>query len=439
MVYLLFHKQWYDTNTDRGVKHRSSLKKVRFDEENGKNSPSTGSPFRKNYNNNDLPAGNGYKVVPRENSNENLRNAMRGSKEERERSKISDSDLQVNLPNGSERLDTKMVGIRGSRNVRKRSSFKDKNVKYRARMKELNRGSIGHILDRLNIRKGLNASGKGSNMFASLPYRTGERGSRPDLIQSVMDADKRTGKEFTRRPSLEFFQDLSSQLNTGKKQEQAKVQWTDTPVTIFQNGALRASRNSLQNVSTQDELVRSSSDYEIDSITTPTPVENVKELSEEGSMNDVPVSNIDEEIAYRVVINGAELKSKKSGENLNKESAWHDRVKPATHESQSQRKIKLPKGFIGILPKYKPQVQNTGKEDTIRLEKAKKSLAKRRKSEGFDSSFPKMNSNTSNDEDRKEHYLIRSLPLPSHSNHRGAKADNAMFSNDFMESKQVCT
>ena len=428
------------------MKHRSSLKKVRFDEENGKNSPSTGSPFRKNnnnnnnnnINNNDLPVGNSYMIAPRGNSNENFREAMRRNKQERERSKISDGDLQVNFSNGSEGPDTKVVGVRGSRNVRKRSSFKDKDAKYRARMKELNRGSIGHILDKLNIRRGLNASGKGSNMFASLPYRAGERGSRPDLIQSVMDADKRTGKEFTRRPSLEFFQDLRSQLNTGKKQEQTKVQRTDMPVTIFHNGALRASRDSLQNVSRPDDLVTTSTNDEINSETTPTLGENVKDFPEKGSINDVPVSNIDEEIAYRVVINGAELKNKKSGENSNETSASSNHAKPAAHEPQSQRKIKLPKGFIGILPKYKPQVQTTEKEDTIRLEKAKKGLAKRRKSEDFDINFSKINSNISYDDDKKEHYLIRSLPLPSHSSHRGAKGDKAMLSNDFMDSKQVC-
>ena len=415
------------------MKHRSSLKKVRFDEDdNGKNSQTNDSLFQNIYNNNDLTVDNGYMIIPGGRSEEQLREQMRKNKEEWERSNMDSIVVQES----SELSNKKRDNIGGSRNVRKRSSFKDKNAKYRERMKELNRGSIGHILDRLNIKRGLNGVGKGGNIYSSLPYRAGERDSRPDLIQSVMDADKNAGKEFTRRPSLEFFQDLRSQLNSGRKHEGTKLQRSDVPVTIFHNGNLRASRDNLQDLDTSDDLVERTSDNQSNAEITSIPDENVKEQSEGSSSNDIPVSRIDEDSRYRVVISGAELKKKITTERPNEKNGLHSYIKPASHQPHPQRKIKLPKGFIGILPKYRPQTQNDEKK---RFDKPTKGFAKSKKSEGADVNFSTINSSPLPDDRNKEHYLIRTLPLPSLGSHGGTKSDKRRHSSDFMDSKQVGT
>ena len=418
------------------MRHRSSLKKVRFDEDNGRNIPSNDTARLTVNNNNDFNIENGYMIIPGGSSDEQLRERMRRKKEEWARSNMNGVELQENGDEGSNK---KSSGIGGSRNVRKRSSFKDKNAKYRARMRELNRGSIGHILDRLNIRKGLNTSGRGDNMYASLPYRTGERGSRPDLIQSAMDADKRAGKEFTRRPSLEFFQDLRSQLNSGRKQEQTKVQRSDVPVTIFHNGTLRASRDNLQTLDVSDDVMDRTSDSESSSEKAAISDENMTQLSEDSSVSDVPISRIGGDSSYRVVINGAELKNKKSVENRNETNSAHTVIGSTTQEPHVQRKIKLPKGFNGILPKYRPQPQSTVRERTSSFDKVIKTFTRSKRNEGTEANFSTIRSSNVVDDGQKEHYLVRTLPLPSLGSHGGAKSERRMSADGSMDNKQVCS
>ena len=408
---------------------------MRFDEDNGsRNSPSRdSSPLKATKNNNEFTIENGYMIIPGGSSEEQLRERLRRNKEEWERSNMIDIDFEEKLSNGEGASEKKQEITGGSRNVRKRSSFKDKNAKYKSRTKELNRGSIGHILDKLHLRKGLGQSG---SMYASLPYRSGERGSRPDLIQSVLDADKTAGKEFTRRPSLEFFQDLSSQLNSGKKRQSTKAQKTDVPVTIFHNGTLRASRDNLQSLEVEDERVKSVSEPESGSATPKTPEEYAKEPLKI-PISDIPVSRIDDEITNRVIMNGAEIKSRKSVENMNEKSDSRTFARPKTHEPHPQRKIKIPKGFIGILPK-RPQRQSMDKEENKTVGKTRNSVTRKTKGETVDRNVHVVNKELPEDVN-KEHYLIRTLPLPSHGSHGNTRSDKVnTFPNHFTSDyKQV--
>ena len=429
------------SSAETSMKHRSSLKKVRFDEDNGQSSPANDHPSQGFYNNNDYTIDNGYLIMPGGRSEAELRERLRRNREEWERSNVIDIDFEEKMSSGAGEKEKKTESVGGSRNVRKRRSFKDKNAKYRARVKEQNRGSIGHMLDKLHLRKGLNQS---RGLSASLPYRAGERGSRPDLIQSVLDADKNAAREFVRRPSLEFFQDLSSQLSSGSKREaKHKLPQTDIPVTIFHNGALRASRDNLNDGESFDSQKYESSESKNVTEAAQKAIE-IKTKSPARTPNDIPVSRVDDDSAYRVVIDGAGRRKKMVGNGDEKESsrAFED---AKTHEPHPQRKIKLPKGFTGILPKHKLQELKIDKESngTMKLEKTRKGFLKTKKKEtigGHVDANQSLMNNVLPDDVSKEHYLIRSLPLPSHGSHVYTRSDNTMFfsNNLISDSKQVC-
>lgn len=424
------------------MKHRTSSKKVRFDEKKGQNLSTIENSPRSVHNNNTYTNANGFVITQGGNSETDLREKLRRDKEEWERSAMIDIDFEEKLANEKEERG-RQENVRGSRNVRKRSSFKDKNAKYKARMKEQNRGSIGHMLDKLNLKKGLNHP---RATFASLPYRTGERGSRPDIIQSVLEADKSAGRGFTRRPSFEFFQDLQSQLNSGKKREPVqKPHNSDVPVTIFHNGTLRASRDNLRDSGTKELHVDENSLDECIPEISFKPVEDEQTIPE-GIVNDIPVSNIDLDTdsgPYRVVIDGAERRKQKSPEIGTENDSPRIFIRPKAHEPHPQRKIKLPKGFIGILPKPKAQPKTVEKENqNINNRSVKTGSSNKKKRDTLqgraDSNFF-FNEHALPNDANKEHYLIRSLPLPSHSSHGFSRSDSATpVSNDMTpDYKQV--
>ena len=397
-------------------------------------------------------------IIPGGSSEEIIRERLKQNREAWKKSAMLDLDLEekdskeaTNKPNG-------FRSFKGSRNVRKRGSFKEKNEKYKSKTRTINRDSIGHLLDKLNLKKALNHQLGGS----SLPNRPGERGTRPDLIQSVLDADKHAGREFTRRPSLEFFQDLRSQLNSGKKQSPARPQSTSgIPTTIIHTGALRASREDFAGKEPSTDATKRLSDAgsiekEAEGRGRNLPgarveVEVKNEKRRPYSSSDVPVTDLNHIESFRSenttkpVINGANRRAKQN-DTITSMGNGTPRSKPPTlqHEPHPQRKIKIPKGFIGILPKNRPQIkrQDLEKENSKRkknTESVKSStISSKIKRKGSPEGHYATISNSNLPQDVEEHYLIRTLPLPTHGSH-GIRHDKAIMvlSNMSTEPTQV--
>ena len=360
---------------------------------------------------------------------------MRKNREEWQKSNIV--DIELDEKEGPDETANKREdrGLKGSRNVRKRSSFKDKNQKYQARSRTLNRGSIGHLLDKLHLKKGL----QDVSAF-SLPHRSTERSTRPDLIQSVMEADKNAGRAFTRRPSLEFFQDLNSQLNSGRKEPRSKSQnEPDVPVTIFHNGTLRSSRDNLNDLKKPGEDAENRKPGYFGGIGN-IATEAVKDEQRRNIIETVENKSKVVETKTTVVIDGSE-RFKKRKDTTNGEETSRKFYRGASHEPHPQKKIKLPKGFIGILPNTKNRAPKNSTHDTDNGNKnstKRWNFGKSRKKDSIDGKLSSVNNNVS-PADSKEHYLIRTLPLPSHGSHGVVRHDAAAFfsSNLNRDYKQV--
>ena len=432
---------------------------MRFDEiDSNTSSPAKPSTQQATLNNNNIKIDNGYMIIPGGSSEEVIRERLKQNREAWKKSAMLDLDLEekdskeaANKPNG-------FRSFKGSRNVRKRGSFKEKNEKYKSRTRTINRDSIGHLLDKLNLKKALNHQSGGS----SLPNRPGERGTRPDLIQSVLDADKHAGREFTRRPSLEFFQDLRSQLNSGKKQSPSRPQSTSgIPTTIIHTGALRASREDLASKEPTTDAPKRVPNAESINKETEGRASNLQGVSKEietkdkkrrpYSSSDVPVTDLNHIESFKSdnttkpIINGANRRTKQN-DTITSMGNGTPRSKPPTlqHEPHPQRKIKIPKGFIGILPKYRPQrnrqdleKENGKRKKNIEIGKSSTISSKIKRKGSPDEHYATI-SNPNLPQDVEEHYLIRTLPLPTHGSH-GIRQDKATLfsSNTSIEQIQV--
>ncbi len=299
-------------------------------------------------------------------------------------------------------------GFKGGRNVGKRSSFKDKNVKYQVKEKNNNRDSLSMMIGKFQKKKP-------RSEYLSM---TGERErQRPDLIQSVMQADRNASVGFRRRPSLEFFQDLRAQVKAtnGKhnvaNQEQSPRGHANIgePVTIYQNGTLRSSRDNLNDYGHPVDVQGLGKDKENRGSVEAMDKHSMNIKERKKDLTEISVQGTNDNRTRPVIKDGKNKKADKTSEK---------------DKQHTQKKLKLPKGFLGILPKSNshPNMNVEAKDRNSKNTTNKNSTIS---SKSYNKKDDEYSRNT--DSDINEHYLIRSLPLPTHGSHRAAGHEKISF------------
>ena len=380
-------------------------------------------------------------------------------------------------------LDRDRNAFGGNRKVRKRRSFKDKNSKYQVKERKTNRDSIGMLLGRLQGRMT-------SNGGSSMSHRPADK--YPDLIKGVMTADRNASAGFKRRPSLEFFKDLRTQLNTsssGKQQAEIKPAQSG-PVKIYQNGTLKASRDGLNqpnlpaDSTSQITGSKSSKDTgkssgegkdgsELLSRLHQSEAGNRLHQSEAGSrlnQSEAGSSLHQSEAGSRLHQNETDSRLHGIKDNFNQEMILkrHD-IKPiimprskgdltskepsqakqkpnpvsldvkTRHEPHPQKKIKIPKGFMGILPKYNPHSKADNQKEQEKQTASK--LVKKLEKISSKNKRQEINDTQLNKEElppgMEEHYLIRSLPLPAHKINRGGQERATFYSYNLANERRL--
>eukprot|EP00794_Sanderia_malayensis_P016763 gene16763-18457_t len=386
-----------------------SLKKVRFDENGESECQANGNEASVEEENaaasrQECKDEEDYLRIAEKLSEDCLKEKVKKNREEWKKSTMT-CDGVDDIAQGSMRGGVKGERwLNGGKKVGKRRSFKDKNVKYQVKDRNNNKKeSLSMIFGRLQKR-----IHNGDNKYGSA--KVGER-PHPDLIQCAINADRNASVGFRRRPSLEFFQDLRSQvratkgkdnMNQGQVSPRTQLSVGD-PVRIYQNGTLKTSRENLSNLHQQrkqDNTAQGS--VEVIAI-------------QIGEINDKPNDRPNEMTAIgKSEVNGS------SSKPVIKESKKSDKAK---------NKLKLPKGLAGILPKSM-STPNLSNGQKISKNSTKKNATM---SKAASTQIIEKEANS------KEHYLIRSLPLPNNGWHMIANHDKVSFYSSNLTNSQKQT